>query len=158
MTSVVERVGALSGAEAVRVLADVADHEGLLPDPARLAALDAGLREAITAGAGLAGYARPGDRADAGELARAVLVHLAATRPALAPVIGRAIGLPGGGVREPVTLAVGALAVLALQTEVKLSRNAAGHWAFTVHKHPVRDSTLGQVIARLLAAYLPGSK
>ncbi len=44
-----------------------------------------------------------------------------------------------------------------LQTEVKLTRDAQGRWTFTVHKHPVRDSTLGQVISKLLA-YLPGSK
>jgi hypothetical protein len=32
--------------------------------------------------------------------------------------------------------------VLALQTEVKLARNTEGRWTFTVHKHPMRDSTL----------------
>jgi hypothetical protein len=46
---------------------------------------------------------------------------------------------------------------MALQTEVKLARNAQGRWTFTVHKHLMRDSTLGQVISKLLA-YLPSSK
>ncbi|HEY2288463.1 MAG TPA: hypothetical protein VGH88_22210 [Streptosporangiaceae bacterium] len=107
---------------------------------------------------GLAGYAEPGASAGPGELARAALLHLAATRPDLVPVITRAIGLPGEDVREPVTLAVGALVVLALQTEVKLTRNADGRWAFTLHKHHMRDTTLGQVITKLLAAYLPGGR
>ena len=84
-------------------------------------------------------------------------MHLAATRPNLVPVITRAIDDPGYAVRDPVTLTVGALVVLALQTEVKLTRNTQGRWTFTVHKHPMRDSTLGQVISKLLA-YLPGSK
>jgi hypothetical protein len=84
-------------------------------------------------------------------------VHLAATRPGLVPVITRAIDDPGYSVRDPVTLTVGALVVLALQTEVKLARNTQGRWTFTVHKHPMRDSTLGHVISKLLA-YLPGPK
>jgi hypothetical protein len=156
---IAEMIGALDGPDAIRVLADTADYESRLPDPARLQAIDAGLREALAAGDGaLAGYADPGTAADPGELARAALLHLAATRPELVPVIARAISLPGQDVREPVTLAVGALVVLALQTEVKLTRNADGRWAFTLHKHHMRDTTLGQVITKLIAAYLPGGK
>ena len=117
-----------------------------------------GLREAITASTGLASHAGPGDQAAGpGELARAALGHLAATRPELIPVITRAAELPPDGTRfEPATLAVGALVVLALQTKVKLTRNPQGNWAFTIHKHALRDSTLGQVISKLLAAYRPG--
>ena len=85
-------------------------------------------------------------------------MHLAATGPDLVPVIARATSLPGQDVREPVTLAVGTLVVLALQTEVKLTRDANGRWAFTLHKHHMRDTTLGQVITRLLATYHPGGK
>jgi len=157
VTSITGAIAALTGEEAVRVLADTADYQDRLPDPARLRALETGLREAAADDAGLAGYARPGATADAGDLARATLLHLAATRPDLVPVITRAIEDPGYAVREPVSLAVGALVVLALQTEVKLTRNTQGRWTFSVHKHPMRDSTLGQVISKLLA-YLPGSK
>jgi hypothetical protein len=141
------------------VLAAVADYQAPLPDPAQLAALDAGLREALTDSTGLAGYAQAGDRdAGPGDLARAALQYLAGARPDLVPVITGAIGSPGPVVREPVTLAAGVLVVLALQTEVKLTRDARGRWAFTVHKHPARESTLGQVISKLLAAYLPGRR
>ena len=69
-----------------------------------------------------------------------------------------AIDLPDRALRDPVTLTAGALVILALQTEVKLTRNTHGHWTFTLHKHPVRDSTLGKVISKLLSAYLPGGK
>ena len=134
------------------------DYQHRLPDPAELRTLDTGLRQATTDDTELAGYAQSGTTtADAGDLARATLVHLASTRPNLVPVITRAINDPGYAVRDPVTLTVGALVVLALQTEVKLTRNNQGRWTFTVHKHPMRDSTFGQVISKLLA-YLPGSK
>jgi hypothetical protein len=157
MTGITAVIAALGDQEAVRVLAGTADYQDRLPDPAQLRALEAGLREAATSDAGLAGYAEPDATADAGDLARAVLLHLAATRPGLVPAITRAISDPGYAERDPVTLTVGALVVVALQTEVKLTRNAQGRWTFTVHKHPARDSTLGQVISKLLA-YLPGSK
>ena len=157
MTSITDTIEALTGDQAIRVLADTADHQTRLPDPAQLRALQSGLQEALTADTELASYAQPGTAADPGDLARATLQHLAATRPELVPVITRAIDLPGYGVRDPVTLTVGALVVLALQTEVKLTRNTQGRWTFTFHKHPMRDSTLGQVISKLLA-YLPGSK
>jgi hypothetical protein len=152
-------IAALSDRDAIRVLAAVTDYQAPLPDPAQLAALDTGLREALATGTSLASYAEA-DSQDAGpgDLARAALQHLAATRPSLAPVITGVIDSPGPSVREPVTLAAGVLVILALQTEVKLSRDSRGRWAFSVHKHPARESTLGQVISKLLAAYLPGRR
>jgi hypothetical protein len=153
-------VAALPDADAVRVLAAVADYQARIPDPAELTALDSGLREALaTGGAGLAGYS-PVEDPDIGpgDLARTALKYLAATRPELVPVITGAIGSPGPALREPVTVAAGVLLVLALQTEVKLSRDSRGRWAFTIHKHPARESALGQVISKLLAAYLPGRR
>ena len=157
MTSITGAIAALTDEEAVRVLADTADYQHQLPDPAGLRALDIGLRGATTGDTGLGDYARPGAAADAGDLARATLVHLAATRPDLVPIITRAIDDPGYAVRDPVTPTVGALVVMALQTEVKLTRNTQGRWTFTMHKHPMRDSTLGQVISKLLT-YLTGAK
>ena len=157
MTSITDTIATLTGDEAIRVLADTADSQNRLPDPAELRALEAGLRDAASDDTGLVDYSQPSTTADAGDLARTTLLHLAATRPSLVPVITRAIDNPGYAVREPVSLTVGALVVLALQTEVKLTRNTQGRWTFTVHKHPMRDSTLGQVISKLLA-YLPGSK
>jgi hypothetical protein len=157
VTSIIETIAALTDDDAIRVLADTADYQDRLPDPAELRTLETGLRDAATDDPKLAGYAQPGTTVDAGDLARATLVHLAVTCPDLIPVITRAIEDPGYAIREPVSLTVGALVVLALQTEVKLTRNAQGRWTFTVHKHPMRDSTLGQVISKLLA-YLPGSK
>jgi hypothetical protein len=156
MTSITGTIAALTDDEAIRVLADTADYQNRLPDPPEMRALETGLRDAAANDTALAGYAQPGTT-DAGDLARATLLHLAATHPDLAQVITRAIDDPGYAVRDPVTLTVGALVVLALQTEVKLTRNAQGRWTFTVHKHPMRDSTLGQVISKLLT-YMGGGK
>ena len=140
------------------MLALTVDHGAPLPDPARLRALDSGLRDALADNGGLAGYAAPGGQAaDPGELARATLVYLAAARPDLVPVIGQAVALADDSTREP-ALFVGALVVLALQTEVKLTRDSQGKWSFTVHKRPMRDSTLGQVITKLISAYFPGGQ
>jgi hypothetical protein len=141
MTSITSTITALTDEEAIRVLADTADYQNRLPDPTELRALETGLRDATTNDTELARYAQPGTTADAGDLARATLLHLAATQPDLVPVINRAIDDPGYAVRDPVTLTVGSLVVLALQTEIKLTRNTQGRWTFTVHKHPMRDST-----------------
>jgi hypothetical protein len=157
MTSTTTTIAALTAEEAIRVLADIADYQDRLPDPAQLRELETGLRDATVHNTELTEYTQSGTTADAGELARATLLHLAGTRPDLVSVITQAIHDPSYAVREPVSLTVGALVVLALQTEVKLARDTQGRWSFTVHKHPMRDSTLGQVITKLLA-YLPGSK
>jgi len=158
VTGITDTIEALTGEQSIRVLADTSDHQARLPDPAQLRTIESRVHEALTTSTGLAGYAQPGIAAGPGDLARATLQHLAVTRPDLVPVITRAIDLPDGGVRDPVTLMVGALVVLALQTEVKLTRNAKGHWTFAFHKHPMRDSALAQVISKLLATYVPGGK
>ena len=95
MTSITSTIEALTGEDAIRVLADTADYQNRLPDPADLHAMETGLLDATTHDTELADYAEPGTAADAGDLARATLAHLAATRPDLVPVITRAIKDPG---------------------------------------------------------------
>jgi hypothetical protein len=155
MTDLTATIAALDDATAVRVLADVADYQAPLPDPAQLRAMETGLRQATATDPALTSYTQPGAPAGAGDLARATLQHLA-DHPALAPVITRAIQDSGDPTRDPVTLTVAALVIIALQTEVKLSRDRQGHWSFTVHKHPMRDSALGQVITKLLSYLTSG--
>jgi hypothetical protein len=158
MTEISDTIQALNSHQAARVLALTVDHAAPLPDPAQLRTLDTGLRDALTDDTELAEYASPADQAvDPGELARTTLLYLAATRPDLVPVITRAAALADDSTREP-ALFVGALVVLALQTEVKLTRDSQGKWSFTVHKRALRDSTLGQVITKLISAYFPGGK
>jgi hypothetical protein len=156
MTEIAATIEALTGDQAARVLALTVDHGSPLPDPAQLRTLDSGLRDALAGDTDLAGYTSPaGQAADPGELARATLLYLAATRSDLVPVITQAVALADDPTREP-ALFVGALVVLALQTEVKLTRTTEGKWSFTIHKRALRDSTLGQVITKLISAYFPG--
>ena len=53
---------------------------------------------------------------------------------------------------DPLTLAVGGLVILALQTEVTLERDKAGRWRFRMRKQPMKDSTLGSLLGKLVAA------
>ena len=158
MTEINETIQALSSDQAARALALTVDHAAPLPDPGQLRSLDSGLRTALAEDNELAEYAGPADRAaDPGDLAKATLLYLASTRAALVPVISRAVEMANDSTREP-TLFVGALVVLALQTEVKLARDSGGKWTLTLHKRPLRDSTLGQIITKLISAYFPGGQ
>ena len=145
-------IDALTDLQAVRVLALVVDHHAPLPDPTRLRELEATLADAAD-DPDLRPYRRPGAPPPShGDLTRATLTHLSATRPELAPVIDRAVRLADDTTRfEPATLAVGGLVLLALQTEIKVERNTAGEWQFRLHKKALRDSTLGRLLGQLLA-------
>ena len=155
MTKITDTIQALTNDQAARVLALTVDHAAPLPDPAQLRTLDSGLRDALSDDAELADYASPaGQTADSGDLAKTTLLYLAITRPDIVPIIARSVELADDSTREP-ALFVGALVVLALQTEVKLTRDNQGKWSFTVHKRPLRDSTLGQVITKLISIYFP---
>ena len=96
MTTLTDTIAALDDATAVRVLAEVADYQAPLPDPAQLRAMETGLRQATATDPALTSYTDPGAPAGAGDLARATLQHLAA-RPDLATVITRAIQDSGHG-------------------------------------------------------------
>ena len=88
MTNITAAIGALTDQQAIRVLALTLDHDAPLPDPAALRDLDTGLRQALTTGTGLAGYAEPAPgQADPGDLARATLLYMAGAQPALPPVV-----------------------------------------------------------------------
>jgi len=145
-------IDALTDLQAVRVLALVVDHHAPLPDPTRFRELDTALAHADD-DPDLRPYRRPGTPSPShGDLARATLTHLSATRPELAPVIDRTVRLADDTTRfEPATLAVGGLVLLALHTEVKVERNTAGEWQFRLHKKALRDSTLGRLLGQLLA-------
>ena len=140
-------INALTDLQAVRVLALVVDHQAPLPDPARLRELDTALAHAAD-DPDLRPYLRPGTPPlSHGDLARATLIHLSATRPELALVIDRAVLLADDTTRfEPATLAVGGLVLLALQTEIKIDRNTACEWQFRLHKKALRNSTFGRLL------------
>lgn len=88
------------------------------------------------------------------DLARAALTYLA-TQPDRVSDVRKAIDLSADATTriEPVTLIVGGLIVLALQTQISLSRDPQGHWRFTFHKHAMKDSTLGTLLGKLIGTY-----
>ncbi|MDG6106466.1 hypothetical protein Daura_27100 [Dactylosporangium aurantiacum] len=146
MTASLPDVADLTDPEAVRLLTLVADHGTALPDAGQLRQIGSRLREAAAVDE------QPGPAAPvtAGDLARAALEYLAGS-PEHRQVVARAASIPADGTRfEPATLAVGALVVIALQTEVKFSRDERGRWRLEVHKQAMRDSTLVSLITKLL--------
>jgi hypothetical protein len=152
-------VDRLPDREAVRVLALVIDHSGPLPDGGQLRQIEERLREAV-ADPELDRYADPARTPDqpsdqAGALARTALAHLAATPPR-DDVVRRAISIAAGDTSrfaDPGTLAVGALVLLALQTEVELTRSGTGRWRLRVHKARISDSTLGALLTKLVGLF-----
>jgi hypothetical protein len=157
MTTPATTIAALTDDYAVQVLALVLDHAHQLPDPARLRQLDTAVSHAAT-DPDLQPYHQPATPPPTpGDLARATLSYLAITRPDLAPVIAQATRIAGdtaetGTTRiDPATLAVGALVVTALQTEIQLERTTTGKWRFRLHKKATRDSALGQLLGKLIA-------
>jgi hypothetical protein len=155
------RIAALPDLEAPRVLALVLEQNQRVLDPLAWRHTQTRLREAVTDPQLQAHFAEPAaPRPTQTELARTALAYLAETHPQLRPLIDRAIHLPPAAPTErldPATLAIGALVLLALQTEVKLERNPTGKWTFRFHKQPLRESTLGTLLAKLIATYGPPS-
>jgi hypothetical protein len=145
-------IASLSDMEAVRVLALMVDRASPLPDPAHQREIESRLRQAVEKP-----DTEPADGpVSAGDLARAALHHLA-TRPDNAALIVRAAEMPPQQSRfDTATLLIGALVVLALQTEVDLTRNEDGRWKLHIHKQPMRDSTtIATLISKLMAFYRP---
>jgi hypothetical protein len=154
----------LSDTHAIRTLTLVLDQQHRLPDRTRLNELDTQTRQAATT------LTRDSDLditpdtspASAGDLARDTLTYLATAHPDLTSTIQRAITLTAdsddttqaGTERiEPATLAVGALVVLALQTEVSLERSTSGKWRFAFHKKGMSDTALTRLLAKLAATF-----
>lgn len=155
MTSNATPIADLSDPDAIRILALVLDYDRALPDPAWLRDLDSRAREAVI-DPNLAELAYLGP-VTAGGLARETLTYLTDTRPELASVVEHAAALPAENKSrvDPGMFAIGALVLLALQTEVEVNRSEKGRWRFRFHKKPMADSTLGQLIGRLITYLLP---
>lgn len=153
-----EQIDRLPDRQAIAVLSLVLEKQKLLPDATRLREFD---KQVSVAAAELEPEFRdsipaaPGQVSD-GELARSTLKYLLAETPELSAVVDRAVSLSAtdDGTRfEPATLAVGALVIIALQTDVKVERNTAGKWRFAVHKKAMSDSALGGLLSKLIAWY-----
>lgn len=152
------RIADLEDARAVKLLALVLEQDGRILDPLGWRQQQAGLREAASDPALSAlkvDIVSPSD----GDLARTALIYLAESEPRLTPVLVHGLSLPAEQMTErfdPITLSVGALVLLALQTEVTLEHDEGGRWHFRLHKQPMKESTLGALLGKLIAAATGG--
>jgi hypothetical protein len=61
---------------------------------------------------------------------------------------------PAPSEREPVSLAVGALVLLAFRTDLRLEHHPGTGWALKIHTKPLSDSAVGKILSQLLGTYL----
>ena len=157
-----EQIDDLSDDRAITVLALVLERRKQLPDVTRLREMETETAAAAKdpesvkdpeTGQSLPVAAEP---ATDGDLARSTLSYLLTEQPGLAATVDKAIVLSAtdDDTRlEPVTMAVGALVIIALQTDVKLEKNTAGKWKFAIHKKAMSDSALGGILTKLISKY-----
>jgi len=156
-------IDTLPDEQAISVLALVLDRNRRLPDPVALHDLAGQVASAAETGveaedgSELAVPEEDGE-VTSGDLARATLTYLVDEQPETAAVVERAIAMTGQGIGtpsrfDPITVGVGALVVLALQTDVQLERTTGGKWRFKIHKQAMKDSTLGRLLGKLISAY-----
>jgi hypothetical protein len=151
MSDLTAAIRALDDNAAERILGTVAKHR-LQPGPGTVTALTPELADALadTTGAPAPATATPG------ELARTTLLLLAedpARQPELQALVSNP---PAQRYVEPVTLiALGTVALIALQTYVKIEYDAKKGCRIKIEKKPADNSVLGQLIGLLktLAAH-----
>ncbi|MGH8904942.1 MAG: hypothetical protein ACRD0K_00090 [Egibacteraceae bacterium] len=113
------------------------------------------LREALSQ-PDLANLATPDPAATPGALARTALAHLARRDADTRQLVEQAIAVapPAGQRADPATLAIGALVLLAFHAEITLERDPAKGWSFRFHTKPLRNSTIGKLLGKLMGVCL----
>ena len=151
-------IAALPAAQAIAALQLVLERQGQDADPAELRTSQAHLIEALGQPEAQ-NLAEPDPGATEGALARTALTHLAATDPATRDLVERAITITASDAgdsyqREPVTLAVGALVLLAFRTDLRLEHDPGKGWTVKLRTKPLSDSVVGKLLGQLLGTYL----
>ncbi|MEU2357519.1 hypothetical protein ABZ599_31845 [Streptomyces misionensis] len=143
----VRDIRALSDTEAVRALTVLVEDRGLLSWAREIGPAEDELGQALRA-AGVEPGA--GDGGGEGDVARAALEYAALQGDG---VVGEAVEYVRSPMErfDPVTVAVGVLAVTLLQTEVVVDRDRRGRWKVTVHKRALKDAALARVLTALLS-------
>jgi hypothetical protein len=151
------RIGALSDEDAIAALVFVLDlEEASNQDLARLNATDDALPEAFAATPDLDQIAAPTPDASAGDVARAALSYLAG-QETTSQLVSTAVQRPRReGQRDPLTLAIGGLVLLALKSDVELKRTTTGKWSFHFHLKPTKDSALAGILGKLWGLFGQG--
>ena len=61
------------------------------------------------------------------------------------------------GVRDPITLVIVGLVVLALRPKIEIERDPQKGWRLSFKTEPLKDSAMAKVLSKLLSAISPGS-
>jgi hypothetical protein len=159
---VVVRISQLSDREAVAALELVLQSRDEDTGQARLQAQEERLREALAEPEQRqeveAKALMPPAPADQGELARAALAFLVEEGEEYQEAVEHALERPASvGTRDPLTLAIVGLVVLALRPKVDLQRDPGKGWKFRFQTEPLKDSAMGKLLGKLLSAVSPGS-
>jgi len=146
-------ISRLSDEDAIAALAFILELEdGTTDDMKDLEAVQDHLPEAFAQTPDVSEFGAPDGDAGPGDLARATLAYLAEQEPD-GPV-GEAVRRRRPvGQRDPLSLAVGGLIVLALKSEIQLKRTSTGKWTFSYHLKPTRDSSLAAIFTKLWGLY-----
>jgi hypothetical protein len=93
-----------------------------------------------------------------GEFARLTLVYLAEQGGAMRDDVEHAIDRPAPvGMRDPATLAIIGLVVLALRPTLEIQHDQRQGWKLRFKTEPLKDSSMAKVLGKLLSAVFPGS-
>jgi len=147
------QVAALDDGRAIAALHLILERQGQPLDPIDLRDAQDHLEQALHQ-PGIRQLAEPDPAATPGALARTALNHLAATGQATTDLIQHAITRAAPPAqRDPVTLAVGALALYAFRTEITLRRDPEQGWTFQLHTKPLSDTALARILSQLLGTF-----
>jgi hypothetical protein len=103
------------------------------------------------------GTEHDGELARRGDLARATLAYLVEEGGESREAVAHALARPAPpGTRDPFTLAVVGLVVLALRPVVDFGYDREAGWRFSFKTEPLKDSAMGKLLGKLLSAVPPG--
>ncbi|WP_322763369.1 hypothetical protein [Frankia sp. Cr2] len=151
------RIRTLSEEDAVAALAFVLDVEDAAQaEVEQLRAVEDRLAEAFTTTPDLSGIIRPTGTVTTGDLARTTLLYLAGQESSdgTRSLVARALDRPRReGQRDPLTIAIGGLVLLALKTDVELKWTTSGRWSFHFRLKPISDTLLADILGKLWALH-----
>lgn len=85
-----------------------------------------------------------------GDLARATLAYLAEI-PDCTELLWSSVETARSNERiDSYTVEIGVVALLALQTEIRVKRLPDGRWTFDLHKHRLSDSAIAQIVTGII--------
>jgi hypothetical protein len=93
-----------------------------------------------------------------GDLARAALVYLAEHDGVSREDVSHVLDRPSpAGQRDPFTLVIVGVVVLALRPKIDIERDPLRGWKFVFRTEPLKDSAMAKVLGQLLSVIFPRS-